>query len=162
GHKHQHHAKTERNPSFHTTMDVVLPGIILVVMAIAAFGFPAAIRKIAGEDFGVYFVLYAVPLMICCFYYARPLRFGLGIGVLLIHVLYPGQGRGTVYSARSYFGVIRVIETAPDKGELRGRLYTQLLHGTTDHGMNFLQPEDKKKHGDPKEDFSRLATTYYH
>jgi hypothetical protein len=36
------------------------------------------------------------------------------------------------------------------------------MHGTTDHGMNFVKPADPKKVGNPLEDYSRLATTYYH
>jgi hypothetical protein len=165
---HQHAARAQRDPSFHYTLDVVLPGIILVAMALMAFAFLGQLQALAGGSaFGLDFFLFGIPLAICCFYYGRPLRFGLGIGVvLLIHLMHTGQGRGTIYSARSYFGVIKVIESAQKlpntQGELKYHSFTQLLHGTTDHGMNFAQPEDKKLHGLPKEDYSRLATTYYH
>jgi hypothetical protein len=173
---HQHTAKAPRNASFHYTMDVVLPGVLLVAMSLAAFAFSAQLRSLArGSAFGLDVFLYGIPLGICCFYYGRPLRFGLGIGVvLLVHLLYTGQGRGTIYSARSYFGVIRVIEDVPrtstnepipfpdSRGGSKLHKFTQLLHGTTDHGMNFYQPGEKNLQGNPKEDYSRLATTYYH
>ncbi len=34
------------------------------------------------------------------------------------------------------------------------------MHGSTNHGMNFLEPDEGL--GDPTKDYSRLATTYYH
>jgi hypothetical protein len=170
-HQPQHVARAQRNPSFHYTMDVVLPGALLVVLLLLGFAFPDQLRALAGGNtFATYLFLFGIPLMICCFYYARPLRFGLGIGVVLfVHLLYTGQGRDTIYTARSYFGVIRVIKTAnkdtyftDSQGGTKYPRYTQLLHGTTDHGMNFVKPDEKKYWNNPKEDYSRLATTYYH
>src|SRR5437763_13289732 len=41
-------------------------------------------------------------------------------------------------------------------------LYHSLLHGTTDHGKNFVAPDETGSIGDSTKDLSRLATTYYH
>jgi hypothetical protein len=64
----------------------------------------------------------------------RPARFGLGIGaVLLASGLAPtGEGR-VLHAARSFFGVHRV--SLDD-----GRRHHLLLHGTTLHGMQSLDP----------------------
>jgi hypothetical protein len=166
---HQHRiAKPEDNPSFHRMLDVVLPAALLVVLLLLAFAFPGQLEKLSGGQSGLmYFFMFGVPLIICCFFYGRPLRFGLGIAaVLVVHTAYTGEGRGTIFSGRSYFGVIRVTQSAKELpttgGGTKLHLYTQLLHGTTDHGMNFKKPADPKLAGNPLEDYSRLATTYYH
>jgi hypothetical protein len=170
GHKHHQRpvVKVERSPSFHLTIDVVLPAALLVYLVLAAFVLTETIQRMAGETGMMYFLIFGIPLMICCFYFGRPIRFGLAIGaVLLVHLMYTGQGRGTIFAARSYFGLIRVIESARrmpsgSEGGVKVHTFTQLLHGTTDHGMNFEKPTDKNLRGNSLEDYSRLATTYYH
>jgi len=132
-----------------------------------AFAFPTQLQKLAGESGGADFFMFGIPLIIACFYFGRPLRYGLAIGaVVLIYTMYTGEGRGTIYSARSYFGVIKVTQSGRELpgegGAPKLHVFTQLLHGTTDHGMNFKKPSDPKLFGNPLEDYSRLATTYYH
>jgi len=43
-----------------------------------------------------------------------------------------------------------------------GRPYRVMLVDEIHHGMNFVKPRNVKDWGKPGEDFSRLATTYYH
>jgi hypothetical protein len=110
---------------------------------------------------------YGIPLVIVCFFFARPVRFGLALGaVLLTHMLQERYQDASLYSDRSFFGIISVkqsgIELEGKDGKKVVRRYNQLLHGTTDHGMSFLPPQDASELGDPRFDLSRLATTYYH
>jgi hypothetical protein len=162
GHKHQPKsiAKTGPGPSLHMTLDFVLPLALLILgFVLATVVYP---RKPEGRESFEYVMIFGLPLLISCFYLGRPLRYGLAVGaVLVIAAVDSDRGQGAIYSTRSYFGVIRVFERAQEMGG-KTHFYTNLLHGTTDHGMNFKRPKDKKLWNNPQEDFSRLATTYYH
>src|SRR5262249_1671934 len=121
------------------------------------------------------FLVFGIPLLICFLYSPRPLRFGLGIGaVLLAHTLYVqtqereswspvttqtgdvvGWVRNSVlHQDRSYFGILRIHEEARFDKDKEKIIYnnTYLMHGTTHHGLNYQHPRDLR----------RLATTYYH
>ncbi|MDH3229709.1 MAG: fused MFS/spermidine synthase [Alphaproteobacteria bacterium] len=83
----------------------------------------------------------------------RPLRFALGLGVLLVAgPVVLGQGgqaggilRNTILTERSFFGVHRVLlQPGPFAAHL-------LLHGTTVHGAQFLRPAARRR-----------PLTYYH
>src|SRR5262249_39727682 len=103
-------------------------------------------------------LVFGVPLLICFMYSTRPLRFGLGIGVLLLgatiyeHSIEQSD-QGVIHSDRSYFGILRIRQsiTRTRDGEISTR-NTSLMHGTTHHGLNYQTPADLR----------RLATTYYH
>ncbi len=88
-------------------------------------------------------VMFALPLLICYTFIERPVRFGLGLGaILLAGGFYHGIHGITLHQARSFFGVHRVT----DKDG-----YRFLIHGTTVHGQQSLDP---LKQGE--------ALTYYH
>jgi hypothetical protein len=90
-------------------------------------------------------LMFAVPLMVCFAFSARPLRFGLSLGaVLLAGSLYPGMHGTVVYRERSFFGVHRVTR------EPKGR-FLELTHGDTVHGRQSLRPEERRE-----------PLTYYH
>jgi hypothetical protein len=165
--------KQEENPSFPYFVDVAVAVGVLVLTLLLAFALRGVIDKMAAsaprdsQRAASYSMMFGIPLLLCCFMYGRPVRFGLSLGaVLLLQLVYVGEGRGTIWSGRSYFGVIKVIENVqfmPSAGgEEKRHRFTQLLHGTTDHGMNLEKPGDPKLVGNPLEDYSRLATTYYH
>ncbi len=115
------------------------------------------------------FLVNGVPLVLCFLFYGRPVRFGLGVGaILLANGLYTQNKEAeswtqyssgwvrhrTLYQTRSYFGVLRVqqqTDLAKDK-ETVEEDYTYLMHGTTHHGLNYHVPKM----------YERLATTYYH
>src|SRR5207302_10549233 len=107
-----------------------------------------------------------LPIGLCWICLWRPVRFGLGIGaILLLSLIFQYQSdQRSIYSGRSYFGAFAVKEYEVDlkvDGDKRGRFrYRQLIHGHIDHGMDFTIPE--KDRGNPAKDRSRLATTYYH
>jgi hypothetical protein len=103
-------------------------------------------------------ILLAIPLGIACFFYGRPLRFGLALGaVLLVQTISEFRGQNILYSDRTYFGILRVMRAGTNLGE-----YTSLRHGTTLHGQNFRWPKEEKDWGNPDKDYHRLANTYYH
>jgi hypothetical protein len=100
-------------------------------------------------------LVFGVPLLICFLYSPRPLRFGLGLGALLLaSTIYENaHDEAVIHADRSYFGILQVRETvARTKGGEVVWSYTSLRHGTTHHGLNYQTPADLR----------RLATTYYH
>jgi hypothetical protein len=146
-------------PQLQRTLDILLPLVVLGLTALLAF---VIFYPDPRQDESTYrlnlFLSFGLPLGLTCVYYARPLRFGLAIGAVMLLIGLLNLGRGnTIYADRSYFGVLRVVQVANELGT-----YTQLMHGTTDHGMNFRRPAKKEDWGKPDKDLSRLATTYYH
>jgi len=76
--------------------------------------------------------IFAVPLLVCFSFSKRPLRFALGFGaILLASGLYSGRYGRVLLTDRSFFGVYRVSED---------RVYRQLIHGSTLHGLQSLDP----------------------
>lgn len=68
----------------------------------------------------------------------RPLRFGLGVGMMMAVGLTVGHGQGTtLVRERTFFGVIEVA--AMDSG------YHVLYHGTTVHGAQSLHPARRRE-----------------
>lgn len=117
-------------------LDVGLPiglgllgvGLVRVVQA----GDPETARAYIGAVFGL--------LVLLCFAFSRrPVRFGLGIAaVLLAALFYRGEEGRLLYAERSFFGINRV--TLDDSGR-----YHFLLHGTTLHGMQSLEPARRRE-----------------
>ncbi|MCI0376974.1 MAG: hypothetical protein L0215_05175 [Gemmataceae bacterium] len=181
GKSHAHVAKpaAAADASLSTTMDWLLPGVVLLILVLTVFVFEGMIASLAQsfaggararDDSGLgwkMFLTYGIPLVIAAFFFGRPLRFGLAVAaVLIVHAIQDSRAGTTVYADRSYFGIIRVKESMegrrlPDGTQIR-LPYRQLIHGHIDHGMNFIKPDDKKFRGNPERDYSRLATTYYH
>src|SRR6185312_15846798 len=65
----------------------------------------------------------------------RPLRFGLGLGaILLVGWFYSGPYARTLREERSFFGVSRVAEN-------RSGTFRYLVHGNTLHGQQFTDPQ---------------------
>jgi hypothetical protein len=75
----------------------------------------------------------------------RPVRFGLGLGaVLLAAAMLPAETGAVLHAERTFFGTHRVA--AKDGGA-----HHVLIHGTTVHGAQFRDPAR-----------SRVVTSYYH
>jgi hypothetical protein len=164
--------------SFARLMDYVLPAGVFLLTIILSMVLSGTVRSIAAnfvpagtgarggsENIAIAsgWMMFGIPVVIACFFYGRPIRFGLAIGaILLCFHIYSNYGSGhrgeAEYADRSYFGVLRVSQET----RVTGFPYTTLMHGTTNHGMNFLPPSDPKDLGNPEKDKSRLATTYYH
>jgi SAM-dependent methyltransferase len=79
-------------------------------------------------------VILGLPAIACFTFVDRPLRFGLGLGGILIGGwFYLGPHGKTLYVERNFFGVARV--TLGQAGTLR-----YLVHGNTLHGQQFVDP----------------------
>jgi len=86
---------------------------------------------------------YGVPTVLCYTFVERPFRFGLSVGAILLASGFNTLFDTTVsYQDRSFFGVLKVEND---------RFFRRLVHGTTLHGKQFLDPDG---HGIP--------LTYYH
>jgi hypothetical protein len=163
-------AKPGATPQMAMTLDFVLPACIFLLTLALAFVVTGPVASLAamfqprgGEGtVMIMFLTFGVPLAIACFYYARPVRFGLAVGaVILAHYLFDTARERSEYNDRSYFGIISVKMSVQNVNNIP-MPYRTLMHGSTNHGMNFLAPEKDDDIGDPSKDFTRLATTYYH
>lgn len=115
----------------HRAFDVAVPlGMLLIIAGIVAaarwqgraVGHPELVLLSAGLAF---------PLLS---FSRRPLRFGLGLAVLLLGLpmLFADRGR-EVHAERSFFGVHRVLRDPAHHLQ-------RLMHGTTVHGIQSLDP----------------------
>jgi hypothetical protein len=110
----------------------------------------------------VYIIItYALPVMVCFFFVDRPLRFALCVAAILGPVKINSESSDTVYTERSFFGILKVQETTstqylvdrsredavlvrgPDNEPIvLGRYYyRKLVHGTTLHGTQIWKHE---------------------
>jgi hypothetical protein len=123
-------------------LDVVLPLALggltaALVVGWQAYGLEPGPLSVAA--------MFALPLVLCYTFLERPVRFGLGVGALLLAGgLYHGVHGSSQLRVRSFFGVHRV--TLDQTGK-----YRMLVHGNTVHGQQSLDPTR-----------SREPLTYYH
>jgi hypothetical protein len=96
-------------------------------------------------------LLIGLPAAICYTFIGRPVRFALGIGVLLF---VSGLGRDfqVVHQERSFFGVMTVLDKTVD-GDPSTR-FRYFVHGDTNHGQQNLDPEH---HREPLAYYSRTG-----
>ena len=88
-------------------------------------------------------VIFAVPIVVAYTFIDRPLRFGLGLGaILLASTFYSGIHGQILLRERTFFGVHRVTEKDG---------YRFFVHGTTVHGQQSLDPQRQNE-----------PLTYYH
>jgi hypothetical protein len=112
-------------------LDWALPALLLLYVLVASAGTRAA----ADLPDGITVVLVAVVPTIACFVFSpRPLRFALGIAVLLGAAESGQMYRGEIlHQERTFFGVHRVSR---DPGNTVNILY----HGSTVHGVQSIDP----------------------
>src|SRR5262249_15140324 len=90
-------------------------------------------------------VTYVLPLVLCVTLLGRPVRFGLGVAALLLAGNFcDSLDSAAIYRDRSFFGTLAVKH-------YKGTNSHELVHGTTLHGKQFLDPDQR-----------RTALTYYH
>lgn len=121
------HAATHRSLQYF--LDVALPAgllAIIVLTMVSDFGLRYADDGIFSA--GILTVLALVVLS----FRTRPIRFGLGIGAVLICIGQYGVDHDILAQQRSFFGIHRV--EARDEGRVRF-----LIHGTTLHGYQDLR-----------------------
>lgn len=113
------------------TLDVALPLALGLAVIALEIGFIAA-----GVTGGVIAVVVtgALPVLACFLFSPRPLRFALGIAVLLgLTYFNPYHRDNLLYAERTFFGVHRVVQD-------RERGIIALMHGTTVHGVQSTDP----------------------
>jgi hypothetical protein len=118
-------------------LDVGLP--LALGGAVAAglvLGLPAAGLK----PVPVTITLASLPLLLACYAFKdRPLRFALGVAVLLLTAGLSGRLYDPVlYRERTFFGALRVTH------DLEGNCH-QFAHGSTLHGKQSLDPERRRE-----------------
>jgi hypothetical protein len=151
-----------RSKKFDPWMDVGLPlGLALLFVGLSwgleSVVVKSRILKLAqtfhlDPDRLLPILTFGVPLVLSYTFVERPLRFGLGVGAVLLASAFCGIfTERCLHQERSFFGVLQikqvVYEVDNDILALR-RLY----HGTTLHGMQFLYPENRRDE----------PLTYYH
>lgn len=111
------------------------PGLVVIitiflVLLIKAFNYH-------GQTIG-YGILFSVAMVVAYSQSRNPLVFGLSVGgfFAMVSIIGFSQSR-VVYQERSFFGVNRIVN-AEDRFHL-------LIHGTTVHGMQFLDPALSKR-----------------
>jgi spermidine synthase len=97
-------------------------------------------------------LIFGVPIVLCYTFVERPLRFGLGVGAILLAAGFCGLLDNSVdHQERSFFGVLKIEHEAYRYGD-DPFVFRRLVHGTTLHGMQFIHPEDRRAE----------PLTYYH
>ncbi|MBM7841678.1 fused MFS/spermidine synthase [Herpetosiphon giganteus] len=111
------------------------PGLMIVlsiglVLLLKAFNYE--------EDTIGYGILFSLTMLLAYSQSRNPVSFGLSIGGFFMVVSLIGFTRSTlVYQERSFFGVNRILEV--------NDRFNILMHGTTLHGMQFLDPALSKR-----------------
>ena len=105
-------------------LDVLIPvGVGALTVAVGRLAVSAGLAVLAARGVAV-----ALALLVCGVVSARPVRFGLAIGAVLLAGSVPlGSHTNTLYADRTFFGVLRV------KADEDAHLHL-LIHGTTVHG----------------------------
>jgi hypothetical protein len=92
------------------------------------------LRRIEA-DWHLFLVAFTVCVFVAYSFVERPIRFGVAmLSILVASVLFPSDAVKTLRAERNFFGVLRVLSNQ------RETVHT-LLHGTTVHGRQFVNPE---------------------
>jgi hypothetical protein len=129
---------SDKHKPYGQWLDLCTPlafGIVLAVHKLKiAQTFMSGDRNLAG-------VVLTVIILVSCFigmvlysFRNRPVRFGLGMGVVILSGLLWTTGQGQVlYSERNFFGILKVLRNPSSDCHL-------LYHGTILHGAQSLSP----------------------
>ena len=135
-------------------LDVLIPlAIGALMVAVVRFAVSAGLETLVARGMAV-----GLALLACTALFARPVRFGLAIGAVVLAGTVPvGDQTHTLYADRTFFGVLRV------KSDDYAHVHL-LVHGNTVHGAQSTDPERRLTpltyydHRGPVGDvFSRLA-----
>lgn len=123
--------------------DAVLPALLGLAAVAVSWLAGGGEGKVSGLEMPL---AVGLPAFVCYVFSPRPIRFGLGIGALLLAgLLRPVGGHVLVEVDRSFFGVHRVLEDRANNLRL-------LFHGNTLHGVQSL---DAAKARDPQAYYTR-------
>jgi hypothetical protein len=128
-------------------LDVGLPGALAVLTLGLCWGMPArgvsphvaGLSSMLGVDTGLVLpvLTFGVPAVVCYHFVDRPIRFGLGVGAILLAAGVSSLTADKVLcQERSFFGVLRV-KSGADAEDGFEYPFRVLEHGTTTHGKQF-------------------------
>jgi spermidine synthase len=121
---------------FNRWFDIGLP--LLLGMLVVGLGLGLKASGIESVWLWLSLML-GLPVVICFSFRDRPIRFGLGIGaIILANMFFSSMQERVLFTERSFFGVYRVKVDHDEK-------YRSLVHGTTLHGMQSLDPTRSKE-----------------
>ncbi len=110
-------------------LDWILP--MLLGFACVAIGIMA--RQYGLQGAVLRFLVFGIPILVCYIFIERPLRFALGLGMLLLISGVASKDAGRLlHVERNFFGVVRVNYDPAGP-------FHRLYHGSTIHGLQFLK-----------------------
>ncbi|HRK20635.1 MAG TPA: fused MFS/spermidine synthase, partial [Fimbriimonadaceae bacterium] len=111
--------------------------VLVIALMLAAIALERKYGLTSSKDARQMIVL--AGTMGCLLFVSRPLRFGLSLFAMLAFGIYSwAELRDILYVERSFFGVTRI------ESSNAGR-FTDIFHGTTLHGMQSTEPENRMK-----------------
>jgi len=121
-------------------MDIALPLALAILLLSVSWTLES--RGVALTP-GILYSVFGPAIIVCYSFSYRPMRFGLGIGaVMLASILTTGGIGRALYTERSFFGIHR-IDQKPAR--FSGENYVWLYNGTTVHGFQSLDPERRRE-----------------
>lgn len=128
----QHAERDGQRPARDRLLDFAGPALLAVYM----LGGEAVVQAMGSVPDSVYVVLLVVlPTLVCFLFSPRPLRYALGVAVLLGFATSGRVFRGDILMMdRTFFGVYRVSRDADNTVNI-------FYHGPTAHGVQYLDPE---------------------
>jgi spermidine synthase len=140
---------SHKSKPYERWLDIGLPLATAIIFGMSKLGLK---HFLPLEDTYATVQLIVVILISClmgalCFSYrSRPIRFGLGVGaIVLVGFLWTGERDQLLYRERNFFGIHKVLYDDSDGG------FNLLFHGTTLHGAQSLNPARRSE-----------PLTYYH
>ncbi|NBO90809.1 MAG: hypothetical protein EBV06_00605 [Planctomycetia bacterium] len=150
-------------------LDLLLPLGLLVLVLGLFWGLPSDLLEGRVDGFAKRLqlepeqfrniLIFGLPAVLCYTFVERNIRFGLGVGAIMLAAgMSLAIREGCLYQDRSFFGVLKVElgrSFYPEDRRsfpIQARYFVnRLVHGTTLHGKQFLE-----------DDLRNLPTSYYH
>ena len=118
-------------------LDLFGPAALGLLLAALVLMVQASAQEVATT--GIMIIISCVAGMVCYSFLNRPVRFGLGVGVIILAgVLYTSGQQKVLHQERSFFGVLQV------RTDTAGQ-YHMLYHGTTLHGAQSLEAARRRE-----------------
>jgi SAM-dependent methyltransferase len=116
-------------------LDVAVPAALGVFMLVVLSAFGGS----NGSDPIAFLVVFMLPTLLCFSLKARPVRFALGLGALMLaSSAYLNASQAVSYRGRSYFSVYKITTDA--RRQLR-----LLVHGRIIHGAQSFDPAKRRE-----------------
>jgi hypothetical protein len=131
----------DKHKSYERWLDLGLPLAFFLIVSLPKLGM--GVMGQIGSSSG--FLLIVITFISCLMgillysFRQRPIRFGLGMGaVVLVSFLWTGGQDRVLYSERNFFGILKVLRDSTGG-------YHFLQHGTTLHGVQSLDPTRRRE-----------------